>query len=366
MRLESIRLHDFRNYENLDMTFDDGIHIVTGKNAQGKTNLLEAILYLSTTRSHRTSDDKDLMREGETAFFIKASITKENKKEDVRITVNEKGKNLFVYQNPVAKVSDFIGEFNAVMFCPDDMTLFNASPRVRRRFVDMELSKVSKKYVSTLFIATKLLKERNAYLKQNHVDKDYLEVLTSQLIDAQVVIIKQRHYFLRELLEKCREFYTKLSKDDTVLGVTYASCVPFQEDEKQLKELLSQRYEKTLERDLFMKQTTAGIHKEDFVFEMNGKEIATYASQGQKRSVLLAIKIGMIYMIQEIIHEYPVLLLDDVFSELDQYRRHELLKSLPEEVQIFISATDMMDLEDIAEYRKVCVWHVENGKIVRC
>lgn len=366
MRLEKIRLHDFRNYKNLDMSFDDGIHIVTGKNAQGKTNLLEAILYLSTTRSHRTNEDKDLMREGESAFFIKASITKENKKEDVQISVNEKGKNLFVYQNPVSKVSDFIGEFNAVMFCPDDMTLFNASPRVRRRFVDMELSKVSKKYVSTLFVATKLLKERNAYLKQNHVDRAYLEVLTSQLIDAQVVIMKQRYYFLQELLSKCEKFYRELSRDETKLGVTYQSCVPFHEEEALLKEALSHRYEKTLERDLLLKQTTAGIHKEDFVFEMNGKEIATFASQGQKRSVLLAMKIGMIYMIQEIIHEYPVLLLDDVFSELDQYRRHELLKSLPEEVQIFISATDMMDLEDIAEYRKVCVWHVENGKIARC
>ena len=134
MRVSEIRLHDFRNYEDLQAVFSDGIHVLAGKNAQGKTNLLEALLYLSTTRSHRTNTDKDLIREKSEAFFIRAKIEKEHKKEDIQITVNEKGKNLFIYQNPVNRVSDFIGEFNAVMFCPDDMSLFNASPRVRRRF----------------------------------------------------------------------------------------------------------------------------------------------------------------------------------------------------------------------------------------
>ena len=174
MRLETLRLHDFRNYADVNVSFSDGIHILTGKNAQGKTNLLESILYLSTTRSHRTSEDKDLIKEGEEAFFIKALIAKEQKTEEIRVAVNEKGKNLFIYQNPVNRVSDFIGEFNSVMFCPDDMNLFQASPRVRRRFVDMELSKISKKYVSTLYVASRLLKERNAYLKQERVDRSYL------------------------------------------------------------------------------------------------------------------------------------------------------------------------------------------------
>lgn len=366
MILHNIRLHNFRNYRNLETIFCDGIHILIGKNAQGKTNLLESILYISTTRSHRTNEDKDLIREGETAFFIKASIKKENKTEDMQITVNEKGKNLFIYQNSVNKVSDFIGEFNAVMFCPDDMTLFNASPRVRRRFIDMELSKVSKKYMATLFVASRLLKERNAYLKQMHVDKAYLEVLTSQLINAQVVIMKQRHFFLKQLLKKCEYFYQQLSKDDTLITVSYDSCVPFDEDEENLRLSLQQRYDKTLERDLYLKQTTTGIHKEDFVFEINGKEVATYASQGQKRSILLALKIGIIYMIEEIIHEYPVLLLDDVFSELDEFRRHELLTFLPKDVQIFISTTDVIKLEEIQKYRRVTIWKVENGKIKEC
>ena len=366
MRVSEIRLHDFRNYEDLQAVFSDGIHVLAGKNAQGKTNLLEALLYLSTTRSHRTNTDKDLIREKSEAFFIRAKIEKEHKKEDIQITVNEKGKNLFIYQNPVNRVSDFIGEFNAVMFCPDDMSLFNASPRVRRRFVDMELSKISKKYVSTLYVALKLLKERNAYLKQEHVDKAYLEVLTSQLIEEEVVIIQQRHYFLKELLEKCQKFYKELSQDDTLLNISYDSCIPFDEDKNVMKEALQKKYAKHLARDIYLKQTIIGIHKEDFTFMINDKDLATYASQGQKRSVLLALKIGMVYMIRDIIQEFPVLLLDDVFSELDVYRREKLLTSLSAEVQIFISTTDTTEAEKIRKLRKVTLWKVANGTLQRC
>lgn len=366
MRLETLRLHNFRNYADVHIQFSEGIHILIGKNAQGKTNLLESVLYLSTTRSHRTNDDKDLIKEGEDAFFIKAIIQKEHKKEEIRIAVNEKGKNLFLYQNPIHRVSDFIGEFNSVIFCPDDMNLFQASPRVKRRFVDMELSKISKKYVSTLYVATRLLKERNAYLKQDKIDTSYLDVLTSQLIDVSLIIIKQRYYFLQELLKKCRSFYQKLSNDHTDISIRYLSCVPFHEDENLLKEELVKRFNKTKERDILLRQTTTGIHKEDFIFEMNDKDLSSFASQGQKRSVLLALKIGMIHMIHEITHEYPVLLLDDVFSELDSFRRRELLNSLPKEVQIFISTTDITEIKNMKYDRSVTLWNVTDGNIERC
>lgn len=365
MKLTLLRLHDFRSYGDMQILLEDGIHIFSGKNAQGKTNLLEAVYYLSTTKSHRTNRDEDLIREGCEAFFIRGEVEKKRKTEDLRIALNQKGKNLFIYQNPVKKVSDFLGELNAVMFCPDDMNLFQASPRRRRRFVDMELGKVSKKYVSTLYTAQNLLKERNAYLKQEHVDKNFLEVLTSQLIDVQVIIMKQRYHFLEELLEKSKDFYEQLSLDHTKLHIVYESCVPYCDDEDVLKEELKQKYKKTLDRDMYLKQTTIGIHKEDFNFQINGKDVDTYASQGQKRSVLLALKIGMVHMIHKLIDDYPVLLLDDVFSELDVYRRKKLLESLPSEVQIFISTTDISEAKEIRKMRKVTLWKVESGKVAR-
>lgn len=361
MRLTKLRLHDYRNYEDLQIMLKNGIHILSGKNAQGKTNVLEAILYLSTTRSHRTACDEDLIKEGKEAFFIKAEIEKTNRKEELQISVNERGKNLFMYKNPVSKVSDFIGEFNAVMFCPDDMMLFNASPRVRRRFVDMELSKLSKTYVNTLFVAQKLLKERNRYLKQEHVNKEYLDVVTMQLIEATMVVMKQRHHFLKQLLTKCAQFYKRLSNDGTQIEVIYESCVPYTEDEQMLRDRLTEKYEKSRERDLAMRVTSVGIHKEDFIFQINGREVATYASQGQKRSILLALKVGMIYMIEDIIHDYPVLLLDDVFSELDMDRRKELLHSLPNEVQIFISTTDIEEFKHLDIHQPITIWSIASG-----
>ena len=366
MKLSEIRLHNFRNYEDMYAQFGDGIHVIAGKNAQGKTNLLEALLYLSTTRSHRSNTDKDLIRNACDAFFIRAKVRKDKKQEELTITVNEKGKNLFLYQTPVRKVSDFIGTFNAVMFCPDDMSLFHDSPRVRRRFVDMELSKVSKTYVSTLYIAQKLLKERNVYLKQEVIDRDYLEVLTKSLIEQEAIIISQRFLFLQKLIEKCQVFYHELSNDQTTFSVIYQSCVPYVDDIDALKQALLTKYQKLYDRELSLKQTITGIHKEDFTFVIDGKELATYASQGQKRSVLLALKIGMVYMIHDMIHEYPVLLLDDVFSELDAYRREKLLMSLPKEVQIFISTTDSSEALKIKQIRQVTLWQVVQGKLQRC
>lgn len=364
MIIKKLRVRNFRNYDQVQLEFDEGIHLITGKNAQGKTNLLESILYLSTTRSHRSLEDENLIQSGKDAFFLEASIEKNKKDLEIRVNVNEKGKNLFIYKTPIKKVSEYIGEFNAVMFCPDDMALFNASPKVRRRFIDIELSKISKLYTKTLNTAQKLLKERNAYLKRESIDVNYLDVLTEQLIAQQVIIIKQRYRFLEDLWKSCTSFYEDLSKDETSLGYVYKSCVDYDNDEKKMKEALENKYDEAKERDIFLKQTTVGIHKEDFMFMINDKDISTYASQGQKRTVLLAIKIAIVHMVYALIKEYPVLLLDDVFSELDEVRREKLLVSLPKEVQIFISTTDLLSLDDI-NHRHITTWIVDHGKIRR-
>lgn len=365
MILQKLAMRNYRNYEKTDLDFEPGVHLITGKNAQGKTNLLEAIAYLSTTRSHRTSEDRDLIQEGKQAFVLRAAIKKQAKTMELRVALNEQGKNLYLYQTPIKRVSDFIGEFNAVLFCPDDMMLFQASPRVRRRFIDMELSKLSKSYTRVLNEAGKLLKERNAYLKQDQIDETYLSVLTEQLIEKQVVIMRQRQHFLDDLLDNCTAFYEELSRDHTTLSFAYHSCVPYSEDLDVLRQRLKERYVKNKERDRFMKQTTIGTHKEDFMFLINGRELSSYASQGQKRSVLLSMKIGIVYMIHSLIQDYPVLLLDDVFSELDEGRKQKLLTSLPKDVQIFISTTDVHEIPVIAS-RKYFVWQVEQGTISRC
>ncbi len=360
MILRRLRLRNFRNYTDCIFDFHEGINCILGKNAQGKTNLLESIYYLSTTRSHRISDDADLICKEAEFFGIEAVLEKQGRKEELRIHVSANGKNLSVFRNPVKKVSDFIGICNAVMFCPDDMFLFNAQPRVRRRFMDIELGKLSKSYMAKLNEYTKLLKERNAVLKNENFSMDYLEVLNEQMAGLQAVLLKQRVQFMSDLLTLSSQFYQALSSDDTTLSLAYISSVDTNQEETVLKQCFMERYHANFERDRFMKSTSSGIHKDDFTILINGKDAADYASQGQKRTILLAMKVGIVMMITSLKKEPPILLLDDVFSELDQVRREKLLNLLPKNLQIFISATE---LENNAYGRKLSIYTIEHGKL---
>ena len=362
MMLSNLHIRNFRNYENMEVSFHSGIQMILGKNAQGKTNLLEAILYLSTTRSHRTQNDRDLIRYGEDAFVIDGEVRKNHKRVKLRAVVDESKKHLMIYKEPIAKVSQFIGECNVILFCPDDLMLFQAAPRVRRRFIDLELSKMSKGYTNTSLQANKLLKTRNQYLKQSNIDEVFLSVLDKQLATLEMTIILQRKAFLEKLMRCAQPFYEQLSMDHTTLSFRYHTVIDEMDKEKGIQEMIEKR-NKVRERDLFLKQTTIGCHKDDVTFYLNDKPIADYASQGQKRCVLLALKIGLVHMVYELTKDYPILLLDDVLSELDQGRRKRLLTSLPSEVQIFISATDF-DFMDFGN-RPYQLWNVSDGMLYR-
>ena len=362
MKTSQLRLVHYRNYADETVSFPDGIQLICGKNAQGKTNLLEAIYYCSTMRSHRTILDQDLIQKEEASFLIDLSLQRRRRKEHLRVCVNEKGKNLFIHGNPVHKVSDFIGEVNAVLFCPDDMHLFTASPKARRRFIDIEISKLSKRYTQTLTAFQKLLRERNALLKQKDADPLYLQILTQKMSEYEMVIMKQRHAFLSELFAICQSFYSHFANDETQIGFYYR-C-PLDISEAPDVSLLMEKYEKSLTRDQMSGQTNLGVHKDDVIFTIDGKNVNSFASQGQKRTLLLSLKIAMTAMIKEKIGEYPILLLDDVFSELDPRRCCQLIDILPSEMQIFISSAGENSFTQFQK-RPITVYEVENGKIQR-
>lgn len=363
MKIRQLKLRNFRNYENCILQFSDGIHLFYGKNAQGKTNLLEALMYLSTTRSHRCNRDLPLIQYDKKTFFMQGEIEKQKKREILRVSVSPEGKNLFLFEKSLNNVSSFIGLFNAILFAPDDMHLFQASPKTRRKFIDIEISKISKTYMNTLNQSIKLLKDRNVLLKQIKPDIHYLNVLNEQLAKFQTILIRQRHFFIEKLAKWGNYYYQLISQDDTQFDILYQSCVPYDEQNDIMKKMLLERYEKTLERDLTFKATTIGIHKEDYHFTINGKAVEQHASQGQKRSILLAIKLAMVTLIHEISHEYPVLLLDDVFSELDKERRKRLFEILPIDVQVFIASADI-DIDELKKiHRPITLWEIENGTV---
>ena len=360
MNLKSLSLVNFRNYEKEQIEFTPGIHVIVGKNGQGKTNLLESIYYLSCTKSHRMKDDRGLIYHHSTFFNISACIEKQGKEIEIRCNLNESGKNLFLYRNPIKKVSDFIGFFNAVMFYPDDMNLFSSTPKRRRQFVDLELGKLSKTYTKTLNEYYHILKERNSYLKQDKIDEIFLDILDEQLIVLQLKIVKQRIKFMDDILNKSKNFYLKLSGINNKITYHYSSDIDFNEDVEVMKQQLLSKYKKNRKRDLYFKTTSIGIHRDDYLFYMNEKEVNTFASQGQKRVILLSLKLGIVYTIYEITKEYPVLLLDDVFSELDKERRCMLLELLPKEIQIFISTTDIIQIENSSN---IHYWNIDNGMV---
>lgn len=359
MLVEKLKIRNFRNYSNVSIYFSSGIHFFIGKNGQGKTNLLESLYYLSCTKSHRTNESFHLLKKGMPFFMLESDIKRNDKKLNLKCIVNEDGKNLYFYNNPVKKVSDFIGSLNAVMFCPNDMNLFDTMPKERRKFVDLELGKLSKTYTSVLNTYYRLLKERNAYLKKENIDTNFLDILENQMIHVQITILSQRKKFIDDILKNSSLFYKKLSDDQTTISCQYASFVEYDEIDV-MKEKMKEKYKKSRDRDILYKQTHYGIHKDDFIFLMNGNEVATFASQGQKRSIVLALKLGIVETIYLVSKTYPILLLDDVFSELDENRRSMLLQLLNEDMQIFISSTDKISLK---ENRTIHYWYVEDGNI---
>lgn len=361
MIIKRLDIRNFRNYKKTSVIFDKGINMIIGSNGQGKTNLLESIYYLSCTRSHRVRDDKNLINKEDVFFNVEARVNKKETNINIKCIVTNGGKNLFLHNNPVRKVSDFIGEFNAVMFCPDDIGLFDGSPRMRRRFIDLELGKISKSYTVTLNEYNKVLKERNSLLKNDDFNQLFLETLNEKLIELQITIIKQRYKFLNDMLDKSKKFYTLLSGDNTNITCRYESFVDFNENKKKMYDEMINKYQNSYDRDIFLKQTNVGIHKDDYIFYMNDIPVTDFASQGQKRTILLSMKIGIVYEIYELTGEFPVLLLDDVFSELDEKRRERLIELLDDRMQIFITTTDLIKIKE--NLRKIHYFNVNDGNI---
>ena len=323
MNVEKLTCFHFRNYETMSFSFTPKcIHFLYGKNAQGKTNLIEVIYFLSHLRSFRTNQLDSMIMHGCKEFCVQATV-------------------------------EFIGIENAILFCPDDLSLFTSSPKNRRRFIDMELMKLSKTYTVTLSSYQKILKQRNQALKQSKVDECLVQIYLDQMIDVQKIIMKQRNEFLNSLMIKARELYPFFSNEKEYIDAKYITFIDLDGDMKEA-------YAKVFEKEKKYHQTLIGIHRDDILFELNGKPVCEVASQGQKRSFVLALKLGLAQIIYEKSGQYPILLLDDVFSELDNLRKRQLIEKLPNDMQIFITTTERLNMH---WNREVRFYDIEQGRI---
>lgn len=359
MRINEIRLNNFRNYGSLKMRFDKRINVLIGDNAQGKTNLLEAISFLSTVRSFRIKDETDLIKKDCDVARIEGLIMSPVGEKRLTVMIGQTGKSLLIHKNPVKRTSEFIGQCNAVLFTPADMDFFEAPPKVRRRMMDVELSKLSPAYMENLNQYAKMLKERNLYLKQERPDIEYLEVLSDRLVALQIPIIESRREFLDFITQRVSSLFCKFMEDDFKIDIKYESESDSHID---LAQQISLKMAASLKRDLALKITHVGIHRDDAKFTLNGFDVSSFASQGQKRMLILALKMAILEFIVSKIDTYPILLLDDVFSELDIKKKDKFAQLLPKDVQILITTTEISEINGWPA-NETDVFVVKNGVV---
>jgi DNA replication and repair protein RecF len=362
MIVKKIRLRNFRNYENAEIEFNPEMNLITGKNAQGKTNLLESLVYLSLTRSHRISDDKKLIKDGCEFAYIKC-IYEDDLERDLEAVIHAKGKTLLVRKQPMKRSSEFIGLLNVVLFAPDDLSLFTDAPRERRRIMNQEITKISSKYLLSLNQYQNLLKDRNVLLKSFNIDQTLLDTLDEQMAKAQVIVVRMRKEFVDTVSHILPQKYIELAEDDPKVSVSYKCCLENVPDtDEEIYQKLLEMHRKAREKDLEYHVTTAGCHHDDLIFEMNHSNLIDTASQGQKRMVMLAFKLSLLKYIEEKTGKRPVLLLDDVLSELDYQRQKKLLEMVKGPYQCVITATDV---PDFLKNQEMSEFHIENGKITQ-
>ncbi|SJZ45448.1 DNA replication/repair protein RecF [Anaerorhabdus furcosa] len=360
MIIKELKLRNFRNISSCTLKFKEGITVLLGQNAQGKTNILESLVFLSTTRSHRLLYDQQMIQDDKELCNLECTILDEKEKK-IGAVIYQKGKTLLINSQPVSKSSDFIGKLNVVLFSPSDLEIFDDSPKERRRVMDIEIGKCSSQYMFHLSKYLKLLKERNTCLKMNRVDESYLVVLENQMIECQIQILIERKKFFELCNQTISKFYNFLSKQNSLIEMVYESCIEITSLD-QMKKDLRELYNKNKEKDLLYKMTSIGIHRDDFYFIMNGKKVEMFCSQGQKRMVILALKFSLVEYIKRIENKIPVLLLDDVLSELDSQKRINLFKLLDNYCQTIITTTELV--EGFDELKSMpFIYVVENGQM---
>lgn len=360
MVVEKIYLQNFRNYEELELEFSPGVNMIYGDNGQGKTNIAEAVYLFSTAKSHRTAHEKDMIRLGFDEARIKIEFSNNQRKMSAGFKIfKDKAHALSINDVPGIKNSEFIGTFLSVMFSPEDFSFIKDGPSERRKFMDIAISQLKPSYF-------KLLSEYNRYMKSKMKalkEPDYLpmiDVYNEKLAELSASIILYRNDFIEKLKPKILKLNKEVTKTDDELTVVYESFVPFFSEKEKLKKEILKKLNRVKQREIYEKICLAGPHREDLDFCLNGNRLRDFGSQGQVRTAVLCVKLAQAEIIKESLGEYPVLILDDILSELDSTRRKFLLDEIREK-QVIITGTDKANFGKRKDTKLI---HVNQGKII--
>ena len=358
MIIDDLKLLNFRSYSTLNLKFNPKLNIIYGMNGAGKTNIVEAIYALSLTKSFRTNNDNLMIMKDKNVSKVEANIINENKKNYQLILQNHE-KKVKINDNKIDKLSDYVADIFMILFNPDDLKIIKESPALRRKFINIELSQLDRNYVLYLNGYNKILKQRNIYLKEMYINgtlsKNYLDIMTEKMVDFGIKIYEIRKKFINKVSETISKNYLKIFEYGD-LTIKYVS------DYNDKKENILRKYQQYLKKDMLLGKTTFGIHRDDIDFELDGYSLKDCGSEGQQKNAIIAFKLSEIDIVNNEKGYYPILIFDDLSSELDKNKINNILGMFDEKVQTFITTTSIDYFsEDILKNAQVI--KVENSNV---
>ena len=337
MQIVNLKLQNFRNYAIQELTFSKN-NIIYGKNGMGKTNLIEAIYVLALTKTFRSNNEKIVIQENKDITKINGTIL-DDIKNKYEVSITKTGKKVKIDNNVYKKISDYISNIKVIIFNPNDLQIIKDSPSIRRKLLNVSISQYNNRYLKILSNYNKILKQRNSYLKTMYINatasKEYLDILTNKLIDLGLEIYEYRNNYIKDINSYINKIYKKISNIGGI-NIEYIS------NYKELsKEKLLKKYKDNLDKDMVLGMTKLGIHHDDLLFKINDNDLKEYGSEGQQKNAIISYKLSEIEVFKEKIKKIPILILDDLFSELDEEKINNILKLIDSDVQTFITTTEI-------------------------
>ncbi len=356
MQIRDLKLVNFRNYKKVDLQFSKHLNLIIGKNGMGKTNLIEAIYVLALTKSFRVSVDNILIFNDEVNLKIEGNVDNKN----YELLLTKEGKKVKINKTNILRLSDYISKINVILFNPNDLRIIKDTPSVRRKMLNIEISQLNNLYLKQLQNYNRIIKQRNSYLKamsiNGNASKDYLDILTNKLIEVGLEIYDKRREFIEKINTEIANLFFKITNLEG-LKVCYES-----DYQDMTKEGLLKLYKKSFDRDMMFGQTHIGIHHDDIVFKLNAANLKDYGSEGQQKNTIIAWKLAEIAIFYEKKESYPILILDDLFSELDKEKINNILNLLRDDIQTFITTTELDNIDK--KYLQNCkIFRINEGQV---
>ncbi len=366
MKIKNLKLKNYRNYSQLNIELAPGLNIFIGNNAQGKSNILESIFVLSLTKSYMNVKDQNLIKDGKEFSVIAGDFFSDSIEINSEVILSDTSKKLKINGFEVKKYSDYISRIKVLIFSPYNVNFVKDGPAVRRKSVNIVISQLMNSYVKLLQNYNAVLKKRNQFLKSTEYSKEYcqyyLETINERFCSLAVDVVLERRQFVSNVNRYLFKIYEEITEYSD-LSFQYISNVDYYENKGEMVEKLKIKLKSTLERERMYGMTLIGPHRDDFSFLLGDKDLAVYGSQGQIRAAILALKLSEVLIFKENAGDYPILLLDDIFSELDVEKRNRLVKYILDDVQTIITTTDI-DMIDSSLVKRAKVFNVCDGKIV--